>query len=203
MSEDDRIRWDERYRSGDGPVALAGWAPDWLAEIDGWLPTRGPALDIAAGSGRVSRWLARRGLDVTAVDVSPVGLAQAREAVESDGLRLTTVAADLENQPLPDGPFQLVTCFHYRQRSLFPAIWDCLAPGGVLVAEIATVANLERHEHPSRRFLAEPGELEQDIRPLEVLYYREGWFDGRALARVVARKQPLTGGDGVMQRESN
>ncbi len=197
MSEQDRIRWDERYRSGDGPIASAGWVPGWLEEIDGLLPTCGPALDIAAGTGRVSSWLARRGLDVTAVDISPVGLAQAREAAAADGFRLTTVETDLENQSLPAGPFQVITCFHYRQKDLFPAIRDCLAPGGVFIAEIATVANLERHERPSRRFLVESGELEQDIRPLEALYYREGWFDDRALARVVARKQPLAGGDGA------
>jgi hypothetical protein len=63
-----------------------------------------------------------------------------------------------------------------------------LGPAGTFIAEVATVANLERHQHPSRRYLAEPGELEQDCAPLEIRYYQEGWFDDEALARVVARK---------------
>ena len=191
MPEEDRVRWDQRYGfsdCSDAPVSTPYWDPEWLEEIDGWLPTQGSALDIAAGSGRVSRWLARRGLNVTAVDISPVGLAQAREALAADGRELTTAVVDLETEPLPAKWFQLITCFHYWQRSLFPDIRNCLAPGGVLVAEVFTVANLERHESPSRRFLAEPGELKQDCQPLEILYCREEWFDDRALARVVARK---------------
>ena len=188
MPEKDRVRWDQRYLCGDAPSSTPDWSPEWLEEMGVWLPTKGLALDIAAGSGRVSRWLAKRGLDVTAVDISPVGLAQAREALAADGRELTTAVVDLETGPLPAKRFQLITCFHYWQRSLFPGIRECLALGGALVAEVFTVANLERHESPSRRFLAEPGELKQGCQPLEILYYREEWFDDKALARVVARK---------------
>lgn len=188
MPADDRTRWDQRYASGDYAASSAEWAPAWFRDIEPWLPAGGSALDIAAGAGRVSRWLALRGYAVTAVDISPVGLALAREAVESDGLILTTAEVDLETEPLPPGPFDLVTCFHYWQPGLFPGIADRLAGGGILVAEIFTVPNLERNERPSRRFLAEPGELKQACHPLEVLYYWEGWSCDQSLARVVARK---------------
>src|SRR5262249_56660766 len=89
------------------------------------------------------------------------------------GLQLETRALDLELDPLPEGPFAAVSCFHYLQRDLFPRLVECLAPGGVLVCEIATVRNLERHASPSPRFLLQPGELLALCRPLAVLTHSE------------------------------
>ena len=81
-----------------------------------------------------------------------------------------------------------MSCFHYLQRDLFPALRERLEPGGVLVCEIANRRNLERHAQPSRRFLLEPNELLTLCAPLEIVYYREGWIEDRSQARVVARK---------------
>jgi len=189
MAEYDRIKWDQRFAQA-GKIDLA--PPNWLqevdAEVDAALPRQGYALDIAAGAGRLAIWLAGRGLDVLALDISPVGLELARQAAVAKGLQIETLSADLEAEPLPEGPFDVVTCFNYRQRDLFPFIRERLKVGGFLLAEVATVPNLERHAHPSLKYLAEPGELRQDCAPLEIVYYREGWSNGRASARVLARK---------------
>lgn len=186
MAEEDRKRWDERYARGEH---VQGQAPGWLRDLDPELPSEGEALDLAAGAGRVAVWMARRGLSVTAVDISPVGLALAREAARDEGVRIATIVRDLEEEPLPDGPFALIACFHYRQRDLFPAIVERLAPGGVVLAELPTVRNLERHERPSRRWLSEPNELLRHFADLTVLYYREGWLGGTHRARLVARRE--------------
>lgn len=186
LSESDRIKWDQRYRAGNGPGSDA---PSWLNEIEKELPTQGRALDIAAGAGRIAVFLARRGLDVVAVDISRVGLELATRSAEKEGVQIDTLVVDLESESLPTGPFDVITCFHYRQRDLFPQVRSILSPGGVFVAEIATLPNLERHAHPSIEYLAEPDELRQDCAPLEIVYYEEGWFEEHALARVVARKQ--------------
>ena len=118
MAESDREKWDARYRAG--PVSAGD--PAWLLEFVGDLPESGRALDIAAGAGRVSIWLARRGFEVSAIDISPVGLALAREAAADEGVQIATHVTDLEREPFPEGPFDLVACFHYRQRALFPLI---------------------------------------------------------------------------------
>src|SRR5690606_1536909 len=133
-------------------------------------------------TGRLALWAARRGLDVTAVDVSPVGLAVAERTAAGEGISIDTVVMDLEKDELPEGPFALVTCFHYRQPSLWPAMMARLAPGGLLLAEVLTVTNLERHPHPSRRWLSPPGELLALAGGLEVLSHREDWFDDRHAA---------------------
>lgn len=186
MSEADRQKWDQRFAEGKD---VRRDPPAWLRELDDELPKTGRALDVAAGAGRVAVWLARRGLDVTAVDISPVGLALLRETAADEGMRVRTVVADLERDPLPEGSYDLAACFHYRQRDLLPRIVERLAPGGMVVIELATVRNLEKNPMPSRRWLAEPNEVLRDaMTSLEIVYYREGWFGTRHLARAVARR---------------
>ncbi len=187
MALEDRERWDRRYAEGSHPEDAQ---VDWLDALADEIPCKGLALDVAAGTGSVARWLARRGLRVTAVDISPVGLEQCRQAARAEGLELETLELDLEQSPPPAAPYAVVSCFHYLQRDLFPALCERLAPGGVLVCEIANRRNLERHAHPSRRFLLEPNELLTLCAPLEIVYYREGWIEDRSQARVVARKSP-------------
>ncbi|MFQ6029724.1 MAG: class I SAM-dependent methyltransferase [Dehalococcoidia bacterium] len=185
MADSDRIRWDQRYSEGG---VSQGAVPAWLGEMEDELPRQGRALDIAAGSGRLALWLADRGLETVAVDISSVGLELVRQAVQAAGLQIVTIQADLEAEPLPDGPFDLISCFRYRQRDLFPFIRERLRPGGILIADVATVTNLERHPHPSMKYLAETNELLRDCAPLEIVYYWEGWFEDHASARVIARK---------------
>lgn len=185
MAEEDRARWDKRWSEDrDRPRSL----PTWVADLDEELPREGRALDLAAGAGRVAVAMARRGLEVTAVDISPVGLALAREAARDEGLKLRTVTADLEAEGVPAGPWDLIACFHYRQPDLFAAIEKELAPGGIVLAEVATIRTKERNPLRSVRWLAENNELLHAAGRLELVYYREGFFGDRALARLVARR---------------
>jgi 2-polyprenyl-3-methyl-5-hydroxy-6-metoxy-1,4-benzoquinol methylase len=186
MSEEDREKWDQRYASGEH---VRSQAPGWLRDLDDELPAEGRALDVAAGTGRVSVWLARRGLDVTAIDVSPIGLALAREAAADEAVKIKTAVVDLEKDPLPEGPFDIVACFHYRQRGLWSSLKSALRPGGMIVAELPTVRTLERSTRPSARWLAETNELLRDLSGLTLIYYRERWAADRHVARLAARKE--------------
>jgi SAM-dependent methyltransferase len=185
MAEEDRAHWDRRWGEN---LHEEGDPPDWLAEFASELPESGRGLDVAAGAGRAALWLARRGLEVTAVDVSPVGLGRLAETARSEGLAVETLVTDLEVAPLPRGPWHVVSCFAYLQRDLFPAIREILAPGGIFLCEISTIRNLERHERPPARFLLKENELLRLCAPLSILYYREGWIGDRAIARVIARR---------------
>ena len=185
MAESDQTIWDYRY-ANSGQIDLP--LPTWLKKVEASLPHEGYALDIAAGAGRLAIWLAGQGLDVLAVDISPVGLELARQGAMAKGLLIETLSQDLESEPLPEGPFDVITCFNYRQRELFPSIRERLKVGACLLVELATVSNLEKHAHPSLKHLAAPNELLLDCAPLEILYYMEGWADDRASACVLARK---------------
>lgn len=183
MAGNAREHWNLRYREG--------WRTDpapFLRSLDGMLPREGKALDVAGGNGRNAVWLARRGLDVTVVDVSDEALAHAAAAARSAGVTLTLVEQDLTEEPLPVGPWDLILDFHFLQRDLFPIMIDALAPGGLLVGEIATVRNLERHPRPPEPYVLRAGELEVLLDGLEVVHHEEGWFDDHHQARFVARR---------------
>jgi SAM-dependent methyltransferase len=192
MSADERERWNARYReAGHEP----GQPSRFLRSVSDLLPGRGRALDAGGGSGRNALWLARRGLDVTLVDIAEEGLARAAEAAQRQGARLRTVCLDLENlenleaEPLPQGPWDVIVDIHFLLRSLMPGLAASLAPGGVLVFAHPTVTNLQRHARPSRRYLLEDRELPGLLPGLEPVLYREGWNeDGRHEAELVARR---------------
>ncbi len=185
MADAERERWDRIWRENahEGEAA-----PEWLLEVDAELPRAGRALDIAAGAGRMALYWARRGMEAHAADISAAGLERASVAASREGLELRTHALDLETESLPALAFDAISCFHYLQRDLFAGLGARLEPGGVLVCEISTVRNLERHARPSRRFLLEPNELLRLCASLEVVYYREGWLHDRCQARIVARR---------------
>ena len=189
MSTADRDKWDARYRT-QGPESSD--PSPFLTALD--LRESGRALDVAGGAGRNAVWLARRGLQVTLVDISREGLALARAA--AGDLPLELVCADLEQEPLPAGPFDLIISFNVLRRALFAAFPDSLAPGGQLVYLQPTRSNLQRHPRPPAPFLLEDGELPGLVQGLEIVSYQEGWFtDGaepRHEARLVARKPPTS-----------
>lgn len=177
----DRSYWNGRYSDGSWPVE----ASPWLTTNLDILPPPGTALDIAGGTGRNALWLAKRGWDVTIVDVSDVALSLATARATQLDVPVATVLSDLSTEPLPDGPWNLIVLFHYLDRDLFPRIESSLEPGGVFAGSLATVTNLERNERPPLPYLLGNGELPSLIRDLELVRYEEGWLDDRHDARFV------------------
>ena len=187
MSRAERTKWDARYRASPPSFTPS----PILAELDAVLARRGRALDLGGGSGRNALALARRGLDVTLADISPVGLDLARAEAARAGVPLEAVALDLELDAPPAGPWDLILQFHYLHRPLFARYPALLAPGGLLVVVHPTRSNLERHSKPGPDFLLEDGELPGLVSSLEIVHYDEGWHDdGRHEARLVARRAP-------------
>jgi SAM-dependent methyltransferase len=185
VTVDDRQKWNARYREQQEPSPPS----PFLVGLDGLLPRRGRALDVAGGSGRHALWLARRGLETTLADVSEIALEKAAEAAGREGLSLRTVQIDLQSAPLPAGPWDLILCTYFLHRPLFAAFPAALAPGGWLVVTHATRSNLKVHPRPGPEYLLEDGELPALVRGLEVIRSEEGWLEsGRHEARIVARK---------------
>ncbi len=181
MADADRVKWDARWAERGAPGAPSAV----LLALADLLPRRGRALDLAGGAGRHAIWLARRGLEVTLVDFSPRALALARATEPT----LTTLACDLDADPAPAGPWDLVLVFHFLDRRLYRGLPDLLAPGGLLVVVHPTRTNLERHPSPGAPYLLEPDELPTLMSSLHVLHQDEGWScEDRHEARIVARR---------------
>ena len=162
----------------------------WLTMHWRWLPP-GDALDLACGRGRHALWLAQQGWRVTALDRDAGALRELDNEARDRGLSITVAVADLEAAPttLPEDAFDVIVAVHYLHRSLFPRLLGALRPGGVLVYETFTTAQAARGKPTNPGFLLQPGELCQLVAPLDVLESREGEFDGRDVASVVARKR--------------
>ena len=129
-----RDQWDSRYASSE---RLFSAEPDGsLVELVQDLPP-GRALDVGAGEGRNSLWLARRGWDVTAVDHSRVALERLEAGAARDGLSVTTALADMNEYFVGGERFDLVVLANLHpdpdeRATLLAAAAAALKPGAHL-----------------------------------------------------------------------
>ena len=96
---------EQAERWGQMPV------PDDLREILDRveLPPNARILDVAAGSGLLSRALARRAREVVAIDITSAMLERGREAAEREGItNISFVEGAAEALPFEAGTFDLV-----------------------------------------------------------------------------------------------
>ncbi len=131
--------WEHRYRSHE--AVWSGRAnPQLVAEVNDVAPGR--ALDAGCGEGADALWLASRGWQVTAADISATavqrGAAQsARSGVEM-AERVKWVHADLIEWSPPEGSFDLVSVQYMHAPStqrvaMFARLAAAVAPGGTLL----------------------------------------------------------------------
>jgi SAM-dependent methyltransferase len=146
-------------------LAPSPWITRWAALIR----PGGVVLDLACGSGRHARWLARMGFEVSAVDRDTSAFAQPPAGV-------ALLEADLESGPwpYPGVAFDGIVVANYLHRPLLPILVESLVPGGVLLYETFARGN-ERFGKPSNPdFLLRPGELLEAVHGhLRVLAYED------------------------------
>ena len=186
MAEGDRDRWNEKWAErGRG----TGHGSRIVALVEPWLPAGGRVLDIGGGGSTASLELARRGFAVTVCDVSDVGLAMAQQQALAEDLVVATVEADLDVEPLPPGPWDVITIANYLDRDVIPSVVGVLAPGGVVAMLIATETNLERNERPGPAHVVGVDELPSLVPGLEILHHSAEWRENdRHEAHLVARR---------------
>jgi len=167
---------------------------------------KGRVLDVAAGNGRHSLFLASHGYQVSAIDRNEAALARLSTEAQTTGVgTISTRTVDLE-QPPPYEPdlgkdaYDVIIVFFYLYRSLFPHLIDALKPGGMLVYETFTIENYFHHKHPTRwEFCLASNELLRLTSNLSVLHYDEGGHESTHAssltytAQLVAHK-PIQGG---------
>jgi SAM-dependent methyltransferase len=129
----------------------------WIARHAHLIPRPSPVLDLAAGSGRHTRYFKGLGYRLVAVDRDVSGLTDL-----AGDAQVEVITADLEGGapwPLGDRRFAGIVVTNYLHRPLLPKIAAALQPGGVLLYETFGIGN-ERFGKPSNPdFLLMPGEL--------------------------------------------
>ena len=148
----------------------------------------GPVADLACGRGRNAVEVGSWGLPVVGVDRNRKFLTELQQRTRGTSVR--AVRADLESAaplPLAPGSCGAVLVFRFLYRPLAPRLETLLAPGGVLLYETFTVAQLERPGGPKNpAFLLGPSELAGLFPGLETLSWEDDASSG--LARLAARR---------------
>jgi tellurite methyltransferase len=153
-----------------------------------WLP-KGRALDLAMGYGRNAIFLASRGYVVEGLDLSEEAVAFCSGESKKRGLPLEANRVDLERHRLKGDAYDLITCFYYLDRALFPQIKGALKRGGMVVYETFLIDQHERHGKPRRvEFCLARNELLTAFSDLRIRLYEEGEVEGTFIARLIAEK---------------
>ncbi|KFC65973.1 class I SAM-dependent methyltransferase [Massilia varians] len=148
----------------------------WVARFAP-LAKAGEALDLACGSGRHTRLLAARGMQVLALDRNAELLAALA------GPNVTTLQHDLEAEgavwPFEPGRFALIVVTNYLYRPLFPQLAASLLPDGILIYETFAQGNQVYGKPSNPDFLLAPEELLGLAHGggLQVLAYEDGHVD--------------------------
>lgn len=130
-------QWDERYQ-GEGEHRIWSGEPNQalVAEVSDMEPGR--ALDLGCGEGADAIWLAKRGWQVTGMDISGVALDRAREAASAAGVTVDWVNVDFVAEPPLEDAYDLVISFYpallkTAGRAAVDALSGGVAPGGTLL----------------------------------------------------------------------
>ncbi|MBU6475478.1 MAG: class I SAM-dependent methyltransferase [Alphaproteobacteria bacterium] len=115
----------------------AGFPASFFARLEasGLFSARRRVLDLGTGTGTLARGFAKRGHDVTGLDISPDMMAQARALGAAEGVNVSYVEGRSEKIPFADASFDIVTagqCFHWFDREKTSAeIARVLRPEGL------------------------------------------------------------------------
>jgi len=184
--EEDRKRWNKRFSERNlTPPRTPGFVSTYLDHL-----APGTVLDVASGDGAVSLFLAKKGFEVTACDISDVALQRLADFAERQDLRIKIVRDDLDSpQVLPALPqFDNILIAHFKPKNqswnLFSSL---LKPGGSL---IISTFNLQHHhaKNFSRRFCLEHNELTNISDSLQLVHYESVVRDGDHMDDYIFRK---------------
>ncbi len=171
MSGLERQGWDERHR-GKPP----GEPEPFFAQVLPLLPGAGVALDVAAGRGRHTVALARRGFNVIAADYSATAIRTLANAVNEArlGQRVWPVVADMSNFALKPRCVDVIVNINFLLRPLIELFKRALKPGGYLLFETFLTDQAAVGHLANPDFLLGHYELRALLADFQLLVYREG-----------------------------
>jgi SAM-dependent methyltransferase len=190
--------WQE-VEFGSYAVDLPLWAE--LAEA-----ARGPVLELGSGAGRVALQLSERGHEVIALDADPELLSEVERAAEVLGVRVATVAVDLDSAAdlhLPSKPALVIGPLHVIQMvdaasrpSLLARLVELLAPGATVALTLVDESTLLSAGTGATQILPDMRELDGWVYSSEPLWVQVG-DEALTIRRLRERVSP----EGRMERQ--
>lgn len=165
LMEKDRVKWNRKHARDLRPRNPAAIVKKYYS-----LARAGRALDIAAGLGGNSLFLADRGFRVDAVDISDAAM----NALKGRHPAVTAICEDLDTYEIPENRYDLILNIRFLNRRLFPYIKAALTPGGVFIAETYLEGGSgETAPMSCRDYLLRPNELLHAFLSLNIVYFDE------------------------------
>jgi cyclopropane fatty-acyl-phospholipid synthase-like methyltransferase len=172
-------RWNTRFSA---PDYIFGTAPNaYLASKASLLQPGQRALCVADGEGRNSVWLAEQGLQVTAFDISPVGVAKAKRLAAERGVSVAHEISDIYGWRWPEAEFDVVAAIFVQfadpamRTFMFEHSVASLKPRGLLIMQGYTPKQLEYKTGGPKQVenMYTPQLLRSAFQALEILEVRE------------------------------
>jgi cyclopropane fatty-acyl-phospholipid synthase-like methyltransferase len=142
-----RETWDARFSSDE---YIFGTEPNvWLAQHADLFKPGMRVLAVADGEGRNSVWMAQKGLQVDAFDISPVGIEKAKKLAQQQGVEVNFSIHGVEDYPWTTGDYDAVVAIFIQfadpdtRATLFKRMKSALKPDGVVLLQGYTPKQLD------------------------------------------------------------
>lgn len=170
--------WNERFAEPE--LAYGDQPNDFLAEVAPRLRPASRVLCLAEGQGRNAVFLAGLGHEVTAMDLSPVGLEGAQRLAAARGVSIQVEVGDLAEYELGAARWDAIVAIwcHLPQPvrlRAHRAVVQALAPGGWFILEAYTPDQLRYGTGgpPTDQLLYTAAQLRTDLDGLELVIAQE------------------------------
>ncbi len=176
-------RFNQRYISGDLPWDLK--RPDRTLQkvVAEFRIEPCKAIDIGCGTGDNAIWLAHQNFKVTAIDLSPAAIEQAKKKAEEAHAEINFANLDFLNEKVPGNPYKFVFdrgCFHTfsdnHERKLFAKnVHKIMDSDGLWLSLIGNVDDGRLEIGPPKRTATE---VVSAVEPyFEIISMKSGKFD--------------------------
>jgi len=138
--------WDQRYNEEGFAY---GTEPNHFLKAEYHrIPKGGRVLCLAEGEGRNAVFLAKQGYDVTAVDQSVVGLKKAEAFAAQQGVKISTVVADLNDYDFSNAIWDGIVSITahvppFIRENIHGQVVNSLSDTGIFILEAYTERHLE------------------------------------------------------------
>ncbi|MBU2964134.1 class I SAM-dependent methyltransferase [Amphritea sp. 2_MG-2023] len=170
--------WDQRY---SGENFVYGTEPNEFLVEQAYRIPQGSVLCLAEGEGRNAVYLAQKGYEVHAIDLSTIGRDKAMSLAEKTGTRIRYDVGDLTHLEIaPEHWSGIVSIFAHSpsalRRELHKKVVSGLQPGGVFILEAFSPNQLNSSGLGGPKdldMLMSLLDLKQELAELDLLLARE------------------------------
>ncbi|RUM47302.1 MAG: tellurium resistance protein TehB [Hydrogenothermus sp.] len=161
MASIDKEKWNKKYSKKQ----YIEEKPSEILEKFYSVANIGNALDIACGTGRNAIFLANKGFNVDAIDISDVAI----KILKEKNPHINTIIADLDEYNLKENKYELIVNVNFLNRNLIPSIKEALKTGGIVIFETFVVSQRRKN----KSYYLRPNELLRLFLDFHIIFYEE------------------------------